>query len=47
MFQAVPTKTRQAAEVTMHGIGEGTKRFVVFVGTAWNTIVKKKLTVLN
>ena len=41
MFQAVPTKTRQAAEVTMHDIGEGTKRFIVFVGTAWNTILKK------
>ena len=40
-FQAVPTKTRQPTEVTMHDIGDRTKRFVVFVGTAWNTVLKK------
>ena len=45
-FQAVPTKTRQAAEVTMHDSGDRTKRFVVFVGTAWNAVLKK-LSVLN
>ena len=33
-------KDKAGREVTMHDIGEGTKRFVVFVGTAWNIIVK-------